>query len=122
MTDVQKDVAATEAIAETVAKQTAAVTAMSDEADKVEKLVIAQKEHEHAEVEVEETKKAAETAIAEEEDALIMETTTQAAAIVQEELATNLYAAADVDTTDLEKLRLADEAQLLADKQFEEAR
>ena len=55
MTDVQKDAAATEAIAETATKQTAAVTAMSNEADKIEKPVIAQKEHDHAEVEVEET-------------------------------------------------------------------
>ena len=42
MTDVQKDTAATEAIAETAEKQTAAVTAMSNEADKVEKLVVSQ--------------------------------------------------------------------------------
>lgn len=55
MTDVEKDAAATEAIAETATKQTAAVTAMSNEADKIEKPVIAQKEHDHAEVEVEET-------------------------------------------------------------------
>ena len=55
MPDVQKDAATTEAIAETATKQTAAVTAMSNEADKIEKPVIAQKEHDHAEVEVEET-------------------------------------------------------------------
>jgi len=76
MTDVEKDAAATEAIAETATKQTAAITAMKLEADKVEKLVIAQKEQELAEVEVEETEKAAESAIADEEAALIVETET----------------------------------------------
>ena len=66
--------------------------------------------------------KAEEVAIAEEEASAILQKNQYDAAYAQSETANNLYQAADLDTSDLEKLRLADEAQLLADQQFEEAR
>jgi len=88
---------------------------MSAEADQAEKLVIAKKEEEAATAIFEDFKKEEKIVIEEEKAAVIREAETEAQAVAQEQTATDLYAAADLDTADLEKLRLADEAQALAD-------